>query len=181
MVLGHYFQKLADSLRKYMKVFIVAAMTADGFIARDNSVPSTAWTSKVDKKRFSELSKRAGVVIMGSVTYETIGKPLPGRINIVYAFGGKKYDGVETAEKPPAELIADLEKRGLKEVAICGGSTIYTMFMKSGLVDTIYLTIEPVIFGSGVRLFKESIDAKLELVSSERVENSTIVEYKVLK
>jgi dihydrofolate reductase len=163
-----------------IKTFIVAAITADGFIARDNSVPSTAWTSKVDKKRFSELSKRAGVVIMGSVTYETIGKPLPGRLNIVYVLGGKKYDGVETTEKPPAELIASLEKRGFKEVAICGGSTIYTMFMKSGLVNTLYLTMEPVIFGSGVRLFKEPIDAKLELISSEKVDNSTLLEYKVL-
>lgn len=164
-----------------IRTFIVAAMTADGFIARDNSVPSTAWTSKVDKKRFSELSKRAGVVIMGSVTYETIGKPLPGRLNIVYVLGDKKYEGVETTSKPPAELIADLEKRGFKEVAICGGSTIYTMFMKSGLVNTLYLTMEPVIFGSGTRLFKEPIDAKLELVSSEKVENSTLLEYKVLK
>jgi dihydrofolate reductase len=164
-----------------IRTFIVAAMTADGFIARDNSVPSTAWTSKVDKKRFSELSKRAGVVIMGSVTYETIGKPLPGRVNIVYVLGDKKYEGAETTTKSPAELIADLEKRGFKEVAICGGSTIYTMFMKSGLVDTLYLTMEPVIFGSGTRLFKEPIDAKLELVSSEKVENSTLLEYKVLK
>jgi dihydrofolate reductase len=164
-----------------IKVFIVAAMTADGFIARDNSVPSTAWTSKVDKKRFSELSKRAGVVIMGSVTYETIGKPLPGRLNIVYIPPGKTYEGVETTSKPPAELIADLEKRGFKEVAICGGSTIYTMFMKAGLVNSLYLTIEPVIFGSGTRLFKESLDAKLELVSSEKVDNSTLVEYNVLK
>ena len=164
-----------------IKVFIVAALTADGFIARDNSVPSTAWTSKVDKKRFSELSKRAGVIIMGSVTYDTIGRALPGRLNIVYTPNERKIDGVETTKKPPAELIADLEQRGIKEVAICGGSTIYTMFMKSGLVDTIYLTMEPVIFGSGVRLFKEPIDAKLELVSSERVDNSTLLEYKVLK
>jgi dihydrofolate reductase len=163
-----------------IKVFIVAAMTADGFIARDNSVPSTAWTSKVDKKRFSELSKRAGVIIMGSVTYETIGKPLPGRINIVYAPPGKTYEGVEMTSKSPVELITDLEKRGFKEVAICGGSTIYTMFMKAGLVNSLYLTIEPVLFGSGTRLFKESLDAKLELVSSEKVENSTLVEYKVI-
>lgn len=164
-----------------IKVFIVAAMTADGFIARDASAPSTAWTSKVDKKRFSELSKRAGVVIMGSVTYETIGKPLPGRVNIVYVPDDRKYEGAETTSKSPIELISDLEKRGFTEVAICGGSTIYTMFMKSGLVNTLYLTMEPVIFGSGTRLFKESMDFKLELVSSKKVDNSTLVEYNVLK
>lgn len=164
-----------------IKVFIVAALTADGFIARDNSAPSTAWTSRADKKRFSELSKRAGVVVMGSVTYGTIGKALPGRTNIVYTPGDEKYEGAETTKKTPADLIAELDKRGFKEVAICGGSTIYTMFMKSGLVDSIYLTIEPVLFGSGVRLFKEPVDAKLELVSSERVDNSTLVEYNVLK
>ena len=160
---------------------MVAALSADGFIARDNSAPSTAWTSKADKKRFSELSKRAGVVVMGSTTYETIGKPLPGRVNIVYIPPGKTYEGVETTAKPPAELIAELDKRGFKEVAICGGASIYTMFMKAGLIDTMYLTMEPVLFGSGTRLFRERIDATLELVSSVKADSSTLLEYKVLK
>ena len=60
-----------------MKVFIIAAISADGFIAKDPKEPSTSWTSLVDKKHFSEITKRAGTVVMGAKTYETIGKALP--------------------------------------------------------------------------------------------------------
>ncbi|MCL5782229.1 MAG: dihydrofolate reductase, partial [Patescibacteria group bacterium] len=58
-----------------MKCFIIAALSADGYIARDEHHPAF-WTSKEDKKRFVELTKRAGVVIMGSTTYTTIARPL---------------------------------------------------------------------------------------------------------
>src|SRR3989344_8136395 len=107
-----------------IKTFIIAAMTADGKIAR-NAGHAATWTSKEDKKFFVERTKQAGVMIMGQTTYETIGKPMPGRLNIVYS--RKDIPGVETTTLDPMTLLADLEKRGFKEVAICGGSTIYTM------------------------------------------------------
>jgi len=161
--------------------FIIAALSADGFIAKDNSTPSTSWTSKADKKRFLALTKEAEVVIMGRTTFETIGKPLPGRLNVIYTTGAAKHAGAEITSKPPAELLAELEKRGFREAAVCGGASIYTLFMKAGVVDTMYLTIEPVVFGDGIRLFREPIDAKLKLVSAEKVEDSVLFEYTVLK
>jgi dihydrofolate reductase len=87
---------------------------------------------------------------------------------------------VEITAKSPADLLAELEKRGFKEVAICGGSQIYTMFMKSGLVNKLYLTVEPVIFGDGIRLFKESLDYKLKLENSTQTEDGALLlEYAV--
>lgn len=165
-----------------MKCFIIAALTVDGYIARETKQISTVWTSKADKKRFIELTKLAGVIIMGLNTFNTIGKPLPGRLNIIYAPKDvTKIEGVEITDKDPRDLLLDLEKRGFKEVAICGGSMIYTLFMKAGVVDTLYLTKEPVIFGSGLRLFRETLDYKLELVTNETVEGGTILlEYKVI-
>ena len=56
-----------------IKVFIIAAISADGFIAKDTNHPAM-WTSKADKKRFIELTKRAGVVIMGATTFKTLEK-----------------------------------------------------------------------------------------------------------
>jgi dihydrofolate reductase len=68
-----------------MNVFIIAAISADGLIAKDSDEKSTAWTSKADKKFFSERTKKAGVVVMGRKTFDTIGKPLSERLNIVYS------------------------------------------------------------------------------------------------
>ena len=73
-----------------IKCFIVAALTADGFLAKDKNQVSTSWNSSDDKKHFIELTKRAGVVVMGSTTFETFNKPLKDRLNIVYSHS-KKY------------------------------------------------------------------------------------------
>lgn len=161
------------------KVFIIAAVSVDGFIAKD-SQHAALWTSKADKKRFVELTKRAGVVIMGSSTYKTIGRPLGERVNIVYS-KNQTFEGAEMTQEDPRVLIHQLEERGFKEIAICGGSHIYTMFMKAGLVDTLYITIEPHVFGKGITLFSEDIVGHLKLVSAQASESggSVLLEYSV--
>ena len=166
-----------------MHCFIIAALSADGYIGRD-SAHAAMWTSKEDKKRFVELTRRSGVIVMGRNTWTTLGgKPLKDRLNIVYT----KSDipivpGMEKTDKDPHNLLRDLEVRGFKEVAICGGSQIYTLFMKAGLVDTLYLTIEPIVFGSGLKLFDGALDCKLELVSQSKTDKGTIMlEYKVVR
>lgn len=161
-----------------IKAFLIAAVTADGFIAKDTNHPAF-WTSKEDKKRFVELTKRAGVVIMGSTTYATLPRPLKERVNIVYS-KTKKFDNAETTQKAPLELLQELESRGFKEVAICGGSKIYTMFMKAKVVDRIFLTIEPLMFGKGITLFNEDLQYHLNLISANQAENGALLlEYKV--
>ena len=157
-----------------VEVFIIAALTADGFIAKNSEHMSISWTSKEDKEFFKEKTKKAGVVIMGENTYNTIGKPLSDRLNIVYS-RDKQYEGVETTQKDPKDLIEDLKNRGYKEIAICGGSTIYTMFMEAGLVDKLYFTVEPIVFGSGMNLFNKEIDKKLQLVSVKNLSSQTIL------
>ncbi len=161
-----------------MKTFIIAAMTANGFIAR-NAHHAATWTSKEDKRFFVERTKAAGVMVMGANTYETIGKPMPGRLTIVYS--KKQYEGVETTTLEPAALLADLEKRGYHEVAICGGATIYTMFMKAKLVDTLYITLEPILFGHGMGIFNDGINAELALASFKKLsDNVLLLEYKLI-
>ncbi len=161
-----------------MKTFLIVAMTADGKIAKHKD-HLASWTSKEDKKFFVERTKTAGVLIMGQTTYETIGKPMPGRLNIVYS--RKEIPGVETTRLEPRVLLESLEKRGYSEVAICGGSTIYTMFMKAKLVDTLYITVEPLLFGEGLSIFNEPLDVTLQLVSSKNLsDNVLLLEYKVI-
>ena len=168
-----------------IKTFIIVAQTADGFIAK-NSGHEATWTSKEDKKRFVEITKRAGVMVMGLNTFNTFPSPLPGRLHIVYSpdenVSEKNIPGVvEYTRDAPADLIKKLEERGFPEVAICGGTTIYTMFMKSGLVETLYLTIEPKLFGKGMGIFNDDLDLNLKLVDKSTTENGTLLlEYKII-
>ena len=162
-----------------MNCFIIAAITTDGFIAKDPTHTAFTWTSKDDKKRFIELTKQAGVVVFGRTTYETIGRPLKDRLNIVYSTT-KNFEGTETTSKEPQELLHDLEARGFKNVAICGGSHIYTLFIKAKVVTKIFLTTEPLLFGTGITLFEQQLDIKLKLVTSSTIPTGTIfAEYEV--
>jgi dihydrofolate reductase len=161
--------------------FIISCLTTDGYIAR-HSTHAAMWTSKEDKKRFIEITKRAGVVVMGQNTWNTLGgRALRDRLNVVYSPTPlTSVEGMEVTTKNPADLLKDLESRGFKEAAICGGSQIYTMFMKAGVVDKLYLTIEPVLFGDGMRLFKEDLDYKLVLEECVKTDGGTLLlTYKV--
>lgn len=164
-----------------LKPFIIAALSADGFIARHQSDRSTEWTSKEDKKNFVSLTKRAEVVIMGSKTFRTIGKPLPGRHLIVYS-RAKKYHSVEVTAEEPEVLLNRLARAGYAEAAICGGASIYTLFMERRLVDKMYLTVESKIFGQGIPLFTKSLTFDLVLLATKQLSpNTLLLEYKVMR
>ena len=45
-----------------------------------------------------------------------------------------------------------------------GGASVYTQFMQAGLVDELFLTVEPIVFGSGIKLFSETVLAKMQLL-----------------
>ena len=166
-----------------MKVFLVAAITADGFIGRDSGHLAD-WTSPEDKKLFVRLTKQAGTMVMGSKTFATIGRALPGRKTIVYTGKPDEFnvEGVEATNESPIELVARLENEGIEALAVCGGASIYALFMNAGVVDELYLTIEPLLFGTGVPLFSDQLDCKLSLLELDKLnEHSVLLHYAVQK
>ncbi len=169
-----------------MKVILLMAITLDGKIAK-HTTQLADWTSKADKKIFVEETKKAGVIIMGKTTYDTIGKPLPGRLNIVMELNADSskniYNSLEFTETPPRELIQQLTDRGFNNIILGGGSTINGLFLKENLVDEIWLTIEPKIFGEGLSLFKNvDVNLDLNLIEVKHLTNDVIhVRYKVKK
>jgi dihydrofolate reductase len=159
-----------------MNVILIAAITADGFIGR-NSGHAADWTSNEDKKLFVKLTKEAGNMVMGSRTFETIGRALPGRRNIVLTSRPQDYaiDDVEFTDETVTELVKRLENEGVTSLAVCGGAHVYHQFMQAGLVNELYLTVEPVLFGAGVKLFSDELDVPMQLVSSEKLNDNVIL------
>ncbi|HOZ36435.1 MAG TPA: dihydrofolate reductase family protein [bacterium] len=169
-----------------MKLILMMAITADGKIAK-TATQLADWTSKADKKIFVEETKSAGVIIMGKTTYETISKPLPGRLNIILDKNPNTSQNIpnslEYTNLTPKELLNSLADRGFEKVILGGGATINGLFLKENLVDEIWLTIEPKIFGEGLSLFKDAdVDLKLELLEVRNLDKDVIqVRYKVIK
>lgn len=162
-----------------MRIFIIAAVTADGFIARNNhEFPD--WTSKEDKRSFVQLTK-AAVLIFGGNTFRAIGRPLPNRRNIVYTRQKLVVAGVEATVLPPVKLVGQLQREGHDQIAICGGSTIYSLFLEAGIVSELYLTVEPLLFGTGVPLLSQPATAQLELQEQTKLNSDSILLHYKLK
>jgi dihydrofolate reductase len=162
-----------------MRVFIIAAMSADGLIGYDSSHRSLDWRSKEDARLFIQLTKEAGVIVMGSTTYNTfrIRRAPPGRRLLVYTSKPESIDGegVEATSEEPRALVERLTHEGATALAVGGGATINKLFMDSGLVDEVYLTIEPVFFGRGVPLFSGEVRVALSLLESTKLSDNTML------
>jgi dihydrofolate reductase len=169
-----------------MHTFIIAAVSADGFIACHDSHLSTNWTSKEDLQFFSQRTKEAKACVMGYSTFATIGRPLPGRVIYVLTRDASKlaeFDPnlIRPTQLSPGELIQHAEQDGFTELAVCGGASVYTQFMQAGVVNTLYLTYEPILFGQGITLFAEGVEQELELQEYHALNKHTILHTYLVK
>jgi dihydrofolate reductase len=159
------------------------AMTADGKIAK-NSDHFPDWTSKEDKKMFMKVTKEVGVVIMGDKTFFTFPKALPDRLNVVFTLleNPPKTENVKWVTGEPEKVLADLEKEGYKSAILGGGTYMNSQFLERKLIDEIWLTIEPKIFGDGLGVFGGDFEIDLKLLNVEKInDDAVVVKYEVLK
>jgi dihydrofolate reductase len=119
-------------------IVLVAAVADNGVIGRGNAMP---WRLGSDLKRFKALTMGKPVV-MGRKTYLSIGKPLPGRTNIVVSRNAAfATPGVLVAGNLDCALSAargDALRRGVDEIMVIGGTDIFTQCMP--LADRLEIT-----------------------------------------
>lgn len=166
-----------------MHVSLMVAITVDGKIARaSDHYPD--WTGKADKRFYVEITKRAGVMIMGSTTFDIIGKVLPGRKTVVMTRNRDRRsdrDDLIFTQDPPDKILADLESQGFAEAVVVGGAKINQLFAARGLIDELILTISPYAFGSGLSIFAGEVDLQLTLKKFWQLdENSLCIRYGVI-
>ncbi len=159
------------------------AITLDGKIAKDSDhFPD--WTGKSDKKFFMQRTKQAGCLVMGSKTYDTIGRPLPERKNIIMTRKDRvsESDNLVFTNDTPQQIIDQCNEEGYTEIILAGGAQINTLWAQQNLIDEIILTISPLIFGEGISLFADRVELNLELHELTTLEDNLIcVHYKVKK
>jgi len=169
-----------------MKVVFFAAITVNGKIAHAHD-ELVDWTSKEDKQFFHAETKKCGVIVMGNVTYKTIGGPLPGRLNVVMTRSPdttkNQKDVLEFTNQSPREIVESLEQRGFSAVAVTGGAQIFSQFLEAGLADELAITIEPKIFSTGVNIFADmQQDFALELIEMRSLNpHVVLLRYKVVE
>lgn len=114
------------------KISLVVAVSENGGIGKDNQL---LWHLPNDLKFFKKVTS-GHTVIMGRKTFESIGRPLPNRRNIVITRQkGLKATGIETATSITEAISLAKEE---EELFIIGGAEIYKQTLP--LADRIYLT-----------------------------------------
>jgi len=113
---------------------MIAAMDENRLIGADNALP---WHLPADFRHFKQVTM-AKPIIMGRKTFESIGRPLPGRKNIVLTRGEFSHEGVVTVSTIDEALREASQDTDAEEVMIIGGANLYQQMI--GKADKLYLT-----------------------------------------
>ncbi|WP_337013165.1 type 3 dihydrofolate reductase [Pantoea sp. AS142] len=112
-------------------ISLIAALAADRIIGMENAMP---WDLPADLAWFKRNTLKKPV-IMGRLTFESIGRPLPGRLNIVVSSQPGTHQGVTwvTSLDEAVQAAGDAE-----EIMVIGGGRVYEQMLKRA--DRLYLT-----------------------------------------
>jgi dihydrofolate reductase len=144
-----------------MIISIIVAATQNLVIGHDNKL---IWSLPLDMKHFKNTTM-GHHIIMGRKTYESMGRPLPGRTNVIITHNKDyKAEGCVVVYSIE-EAISFAQKNGETEACIIGGAEIFNKTVK--LVDKIYYTevktdlegnikLKPIDF-TGYELIKEEL------------------------
>ena len=171
------------------KVTLFIAMSLDGYIA--DSKGKVDWLEGQDENVespdiYGEFVKDIDTVIMGRNTYDQIVTELSpddwvyhGMTTYVVTHRREESsEEVYFTDLKPANLVRKLKEEDGKGIWICGGAEVVRQLVEKNLIDCYYLTVIPVLLGSGIRLFgNNSNEIKLRLVKSQSYNGMTDLVY----
>lgn len=156
-----------------MQIIIIAAMAQNRVIGYKNTIP---WQIKGEQKLFKEHTL-GHTVVMGRKTFESIGKPLIGRKNVIISTQGK-----EIVNTDGAIIVSNLQDalevcKNDDKVFIIGGANVYKQTIN--IADYVYLTIlKREVIGDS---FFPELDENFILISSEKIQLSEEVTFSIYK
>jgi dihydrofolate reductase len=113
--------------------------------------------------------------------------PLPDRLNVVMSRDkSRQADSRPGAllftNQPPRKLLDRLTDLGYSEAVLAGGAMINELFAQANLIDEMYITVSPMIFGRGISLFNSEMDMSLTLLEVKRLGAQSVrLHYKVVR
>ena len=153
------------------------AASVDGRISLSKKHPPD-WTSKEDWKFFQKSLSRIDAVVVGRNTYESVAARLRKRNTFVLSGRPKMLvrRGTVTFVNPANVGLPKLLER-YKSIAILGGGAVYRFMLEQGLLDEIFVTVEPFIFGRGKEMFAGGTrTTQASLLSAKRLNrNGTLL------
>ncbi len=174
-----------------MKTILIFVASLDGKITRWGNPHVRDWSSYKDQQHYKHIWDDAQLIVMGSNTFAAEHfEPSCKRLLLVLTRQPEKYNDNEVPDQlhftnsSPLELVKKFSKKGISTMVVIGGAHVATSFLKQHLIDEVWLTIEPKIFGTGGSfVIEEKLHVDLRLISCEKVNDlgTLITKYAVLK
>jgi dihydrofolate reductase len=174
-----------------MKTIIIFVSSLDGKVTKWGEPHVRLWSSHQDQDYYKKVWDESRLIVMGSNTFNADKfSPSASHQIIIMTSHPDKYKNLETpghiefSNETPVELTSRFIMKGHQQMLVVGGPHIATSFLKEGLIDEIWITIEPKIFGMGDNFATGAkLDIDLRLIQSEKVneQGTLITKYTVLK
>ncbi len=139
----------------------IVAVSKNFVIGNQGKIP---WHSSADFKFFKSTTM-GKPIIMGRKTFDSIGRPLPGRLNIVISRSPETFKGPESVKivSSISQAIDEAKKELPNEIFIIGGATIYKQTQE--ITNKLYLTVVD-IEAKGDAYFDKSFLGQFEIIDS---------------
>nr|AIA10944.1 RibD C-terminal domain protein [uncultured bacterium] len=173
-----------------MKITLVDAISINGKITKGEH--DMSWLSNEDQTEFARLRDQHDVIVLDRKSYESYHpRPQNGKLRLVLTHHPELFiddtvpgqlefvvmDDVKT-------LVAQLQERGCKKLLVAGGGSVAADFLEAGVVNEVYVTLEPVLFGQGKTMLAErtlNVHLKLKSVKQLNETGTLFIHYEVSK
>jgi dihydrofolate reductase len=175
-----------------MKVILAVVASINGKTTKGDITNVRLWTSKEDQKYFATLIQKSNLIVMGRETYEAA-RPVinltPGKLRIVLTRSPERFKRLEVlgqlefTNDSPTQLVKRMESDGYKTMLLVGGSIINSLFFQQNIIDEVWITIEPLIFGKGKGLVEETnlnVPLRLNTVKKLNKNGTLLLKYCVV-
>lgn len=161
------------------RVRYAVAASLDGYIAGPKG--EFDWIVQDPEVDFAAMMKQFDTILVGRKTFMTMvaaGRTtMPGMKTVVVSttLKAEEHPGVTIIGDDIADRVGRLRQQSGKDIWLFGGGELFRSLLQAGLVDTVEVSIEPVLLGSGVPLLPLTIDRKHLKLATHRVYRSGVV------
>ena len=150
-----------------MKTILIFVSTLDGKVTKWGETHVRLWSSSQDQDYYKKVWNESRLIIMGSSTFNAdTFNPSPDHQIIIMTSHPDRFKSfeipgqMEFTNETPVQISSRFTISGQQQMLVVGGPHIATSFLKEQLIDELWLTIEPKIFGTGENF---ATDTKLDI------------------
>jgi dihydrofolate reductase len=168
-----------------MQTVAIVVMSLDGCLTRHNE-DGTAFASPADQRFFRRALRTFDCAVMGGHAYRAAREPILAnltsrQLRVVLTREPDRHAAdarpgrLEFRSGGAAAVTRQLAKRGYARCALVGGARTLTSCARARLLDELWVTLEPVGFGTGRRLFQGVVDFRFALIGTEPLGPGTVL------